>query len=69
MVENRVEYNQRGRIKSSPRGRSRRRNTPSPLVRGVVGLRSRRRRRHRRLSPAIYDGGRRRRTIRRKNNV
>jgi len=69
MVENRVEYNQRGRVKSSPRGRSRRRNTPSHLARGVVGIRSRRRRRQRRLSPAIYDGGRRRRTIRRKNNV
>jgi hypothetical protein len=56
MVENEIEYNQSGRVisRTSPRGH---------------GIRSRRRRRERRersLSPAIYDGGRHRRTIRRK---
>ena len=57
MFENGVEYNQSGRVRSSPRGR------------GIISRQSRRRRRERRersLSPAIYDGGRRRRTIRRK---
>lgn len=68
MFENSVEYNQRGSVKYSPR--LRRRISPS-RARGV-GVRSRRRRRERRerlernVSPAIYDGGRRRRTTRRK---
>lgn len=56
MVENEIEYNQRGRVRS--------RSSP-----GRRGIRSRRRIRERRvrsISPAIYDGGRRRRTIRRK---
>ncbi len=59
MFENEIEYNQSGRVRSrsSPRGR------------GIRSRRSRRRRRERSLSPAIYDGGRRKRTIRRKNNV
>ena len=56
MVENEIEYNQSGRVKSrtSPRGR------------GIISRRRRRERRERSVSPAIYDGGRRRRTIRRK---
>ena len=62
MVENSVEYNQRGMVKISP---SRRRRMSSRSARGV-GIRSRRRRRQRRVSPPIYDGGRHRRTIRRK---
>ena len=59
MVENEIEYNQSGHVRSRSSSRGR-------------GIRSRRRRRERRersVSPAIYDGGRRRRTIRRKNNV
>ena len=65
MFENSVEYNQRGNVRSSPR----RKAMSSRRARGV-GVRSRRRRRERRernVSPAIYDGGRRMRTIRRKN--
>ena len=68
MFENDVEYNQIGRVRSSPRGRS----MYSRSARGI-GIRSRRRRRERRerreksLSPAIYHGGRHRRTIRTKN--
>jgi len=64
MFENEVEYNQSGRVKTSPMRASR--------VRGV-GVRSRRRRRQRSVSPdEVYNGGRRRggrrgRTIRRKN--
>ena len=56
MVENEIEYNQSGRVKSrtSPRGR------------GIISRRRRQERRERSVSPAIYDGGRRRRTIRRK---
>ena len=63
MFENEVEYNQSGRVRTSPMRASR--------VRGL-GVRSSRRRRQRSVSPAIYDGGRRRcrgrrgRTIRRK---
>ena len=56
MVENEIEYNQSGRVIS--------RSSP-----GRRGIRSRRRRQERRVrsvSPAIYDGGRHRRTIRRK---
>ena len=62
MVENEIEYNQSGRVRprSSPRGRG---------IRSRRRRRERRERRERRLSPAIYHGGRRRRTIRRKNNV
>jgi len=64
MFENEVEYNQSGRVKTSPMRASR--------VRGV-GVRSRRRRRQRSVSPdEVYNGGRRRGgrrgcTIRRKN--
>lgn len=66
MFENKVEYNQSGRVRTSPMRASR--------VRGV-GVRSSRRRRQRSVSPdEIYNGGRRRgrrggrrgRTIRRK---
>jgi len=56
MVENEIEYNQSGRV----------RYIPSPRGRGIRSRRRRRERRERSLSPAIYDGGRRRRTIRRK---
>jgi hypothetical protein len=64
MFENEVEYNQSGRVRTSPMRASR--------VRGV-GVRSRRRRRQRSVSPdEVYNGGRRRGgicgcTIRRKN--
>ena len=52
MFENEVEYNQSGRVRTSPMRASR--------VRGV-GVRSRRRRRQRSVSPdEIYNGGRRR---------
>ena len=67
MFENEVEYNQSGRVRSSPR----RASMASSSRRGL-GVRSSRRRRQRSVSPAIYDGGRRRcrgrrgRTIRRK---
>jgi hypothetical protein len=61
MFENSVEYNQRGSVKYSPR----RRAMSSRGARGV-GIRSRRRRRARSVSPAIYDGGRTRHTMRRK---
>uniref|UniRef100_A0A6C0F2K3 Uncharacterized protein n=1 Tax=viral metagenome TaxID=1070528 RepID=A0A6C0F2K3_9ZZZZ len=63
MVENSVEYNQRGVVKISPSRRRRRMSSRS--VRGV-GIRSRRRRRQMSVSPPIYDGGRHRRTMRRK---
>jgi hypothetical protein len=56
MVENEIEYNQSGRVRS----------IPSPRGRGIISRRRRRERRERSVSPAIYDGGRRRRTIRRK---
>ena len=67
MFENEVEYNHSGRVRSSPR----RASMASSSRRGL-GVRSSRRRRQRSVSPAIYDGGRRRcrgrrgRTIRRK---
>ena len=68
MFENEVEYNQSGRVRSSPR----RASMASSSRRGL-GVRSSRRRRQRSVSPdEIYDGGRRRcrgrrgRTIRRK---
>jgi hypothetical protein len=56
MVENEIEYNQSGRVisRTSSRGH------------GIISRRRRRERRERSLSPAIYDGGRCRRTIRRK---
>ena len=56
MVENEIEYNQSGRVRS----------IPSPRGRSIISRRRRRERRERSVSPAIYDGGRRRRTIRRK---
>ena len=49
MFENAVEYNQKGRVKSSPRRASRSRGS---------SVRSSRRRGRRSVSPAIYDGGR-----------
>jgi hypothetical protein len=66
MFENEVEYNQSGRVRSSPR-----RASMAISSRRGLGVRSSRRRRQRSVSPAIYDGGRRRggrrgRTIRRK---
>jgi hypothetical protein len=65
MVENEIEYNQSGRVRS--RSSPGRRAMSSRGARGV-GIRSRRRRRARSVSPAIYDGGRkhRKRTTRRK---
>ncbi len=48
MFENAVEYNQKGRVKSSPRRASRSRG---------ISVRSSRRRGRRSVSPAIYDGG------------
>jgi hypothetical protein len=66
MFENGVEYNQSGRVRTSPRRASR-----ASRERGI-SVRSRRRRRQRSVSPdEVYNGGRRRggrrgRTIRRK---
>lgn len=56
MFENEVEYNQSGRVKSSPR----RASMTSSSRRGI-GIRSSRRRRQRSVSPDIYNGGGRRR--------
>jgi len=64
MFENEIEYNQSGRVRTSPR----RRSMSSRRARGV-GVRSGRRRGARSVSPEIYNGGcwnRRKRTTRRK---
>jgi hypothetical protein len=74
MFENGVEYNQRGIVKLSP-GRRRMSLSGARGVGGVRGVRSKKRTRQMKVSPAIYEGGRRnkvklhRRTTRRKNNA
>ena len=71
MFENGVEYNQRGVVKLSP-GRRRMSLSGARGVGGVRGVRSKKRTRQMKVSPAIYEGGRRnkvklrRRTTRRK---